>query len=198
MIVLGVLVVLLGILLYASKVKAEPKALDEPELKIPDAVERAKEILEGAGIPDAVERAKEVLEEARIPETLDIEPPQPVAPLKVPMETKVIKQINVEVKVPTIAYVKEQIAKAALTGDISGGMSEKVFEEYFQKPAAEAIGLTMPEVPSYSAVCDKVNLELGGKYVSGILTAPSGWTGSITEWSRYVQKVGLEKYNELK
>jgi len=172
--ILGVAIVILGILLYTSKVRAKSET------------------------PDAVSRAKDILEEAGIPETLEINPTQPVASLKVPVDTKLIEQIGVTVEVPTTAYVRDQLAKAALTGDISGGMSEAVFEEYFQKPQVEALGLTMTEIPTYSAVCDKVNLELGGSYVNGVLTPPRGWTGSITEWSRYIQKVGLEKYNELK
>lgn len=191
MLIVGILIVVIGLLLYFLKgkeVEADGLVPSTP-YTTPDAMEAARVLLEGAGV---------VVPPTAPPKVSITDPDAPIAPIEIPMETKVIEQIGVEVEVPTITYVEQQIAKAALTGDISGGMSEEVFEEYFQKPAAEAIGLTMAEIPTYSAVADKVNLELGGRYINGILTPPSGWVGSTTEWSRYVQQVALQKYNELK
>lgn len=150
--ILGVLVVLFGILLYAAEAKVEPPV--DPDLL--------------------------------------------VAPLGIPMETKTIEQLGVTVEVPATAWVKDQIAKAALTGDISGGMSEEVFEEYFQKPYCEAIGITVTDIPTLQRIAEEVNLKLGGSYVNGILTPPLGWTGTVTDWSRYVQKVALQTFDEQK
>lgn len=41
---------------------------------------------------------------------------------------------------------------------------------------------------TYWEFAEQVNIDLGGNYVNGVLTPPSWWTGSITQWSRYVQE----------
>ncbi|GAI96766.1 unnamed protein product [marine sediment metagenome] len=41
---------------------------------------------------------------------------------------------------------------------------------------------------------DKVNIELGGSYVAGVLTPPPDWVGSVTEWSRHVQIEAAKRY----
>ena len=40
----------------------------------------------------------------------------------------------------------------------------------------------------------EVNIELGGSYVAGVLTAPPDWPGSITEWSRHAQIEAAKRY----
>lgn len=40
----------------------------------------------------------------------------------------------------------------------------------------------------------KVNIDLGGSYVAGILTPPPDWVGSVTEWSRHVQAETLKRW----
>ena len=61
----------------------------------------------------------------------------------------------------------------------------------------EVIGITELELPSYIQFAEQVNVELGGSYVGGLLTPPAGWTGSVTEWSRHVQAVTQERYQQL-
>ena len=118
MLVFGVIIVILGlVLLFSHKAKAAPTTT--PPIS---PVKEAKILLEGAGVT--------------VPE-------QPVGLLTPRTETKVIEQLGVEVQTDSTAYVQQQLARAALAGDISGGIPEDVFEEYFQKPAAEAIGLTI-------------------------------------------------------
>ena len=58
----------------------------------------------------------------------------------------------------------------------------------------QAIGITEAEVETYQDFALRINTELGGSYIAGMLTAPSSWTGSITEWSRYVQQVAAERW----
>jgi len=41
---------------------------------------------------------------------------------------------------------------------------------------------------TYQDFALEVNTSLGGSYVGGMLTPPSSWTQSVTEWSRYVQQ----------
>jgi len=59
----------------------------------------------------------------------------------------------------------------------------------------QAIGITEEEVETYQDFALRINTELGGSYVGGMLTAPSSWTGSVTEWSRRVQQVAAERWS---
>ena len=154
MVLIGLVIALLGILLWSSSSKVS--ALPDTPIVDLGAVDEAKLILEGSGIT--------------VPESID--PSQPKNPLVVPTKTVVVEQIGVTLTVPTGIETKEQMNAR--------------------------LGLKASEIPTYSTICDQVNLELGGSYVKGVLTPPKGWSGSVTEWSRYVQQVGLQRYNELK
>ena len=132
--------------------------------------------------------------------------PPPITPAQVSTEKLVTDPTEITVALNTLGVpptlqsldVKEQLSKMTAAGiDYSKGIPEDAFLEYFQKPAAEAIGLTMAEIPTYAAIADETNKRLGGYYVAGVLYAPDWWTGSITEWSRHVQQVALIEYNRL-
>ena len=50
-----------------------------------------------------------------------------------------------------------------------------------------------PELaPGMKNVYD-INIQLGGSYVSGVLTPPASWTGSTTEWSRHIRDVAANR-----
>lgn len=59
------------------------------------------------------------------------------------------------------------------------------------------LGITRAELPTYQEFALTVNIGLGGSYVNGVLTPPASWTGSVTEWSRYVQRVTNIRYHEM-
>jgi hypothetical protein len=42
------------------------------------------------------------------------------------------------------------------------------------------------EGAQHLALYHEINAEQGGSFVNGVLTPPSWWTGSVTEWSRYI------------
>ncbi len=43
-------------------------------------------------------------------------------------------------------------------------------------------------IGTYNDFALEVNIELGGRYVNGVLTPPASWSGSVTQWSRHVQE----------
>lgn len=97
---------------------------------------------------------------------------------------------------PTIAATVEaevEIIKEQFDAGLSG---DEVIAAAKQRQL-ERLDITEAEVPTYAELADKVNLELGGRYVAGLLTPPSWWTGSVTEWSRHVQAVAIKRYHEL-
>jgi len=61
----------------------------------------------------------------------------------------------------------------------------------------QALGITEAEVETYQDFALRVNTELGGSYVNGVLTPPAWWTGSVTEWSRYVQSEAYVRWQKL-
>jgi len=140
-------------------------------------------------------------------EPIEAAPGAPVTPSQVKTEELVTDPVKITVALNALGVqapaTPEDVARtlsgiAAAGIDVSKGIPEAVFREYFQEPAAAAIGLTMAEVPAYAEVALEVNLRLGGSYVAGVLTPPKSWTGSVTEWSMYVQGVALIEYKRLK
>ncbi len=43
-------------------------------------------------------------------------------------------------------------------------------------------------IGTYNQFALEVNIELGGRYVNGVLTPPASWSGSVTQWSRHVRE----------
>jgi len=61
-------------------------------------------------------------------------------------------------------------------------------------PEVAAPPLTEAELEAFRELALKVNIDLGGSYVAGVLTPPAGWVGSVTEWSRHVQAETLKRW----
>jgi hypothetical protein len=97
---------------------------------------------------------------------------------------------------PTIAATVEaevEVIKEQFDAGLSG---EEVIAAAKERQL-ERLDITEAEVPTYAQLADQVNLELGGRYVGGYLTPPSWWKGSVTEWSRHIQQVAIERYHAL-
>lgn len=81
--------------------------------------------------------------------------------------------------------------------------TEEAVAQYIEDPQTveeaqlEALGITKDELPTYQDFALQINEELGGSYVAGVLTPPASWTGSVTEWSRYIQQVTNVRWHQL-
>jgi len=60
----------------------------------------------------------------------------------------------------------------------------------------EVWGITVAEVKSLQDLALEVNIELGGRYIGGVLTPPPSWTGSVTAWSKHIQEVALARFKQ--
>ena len=60
----------------------------------------------------------------------------------------------------------------------------------------EVWGITVEEVKSLQDLALEVNIELGGRYIGGLLTPPPSWTGSVTAWSKHIQEVALARFKQ--
>lgn len=89
---------------------------------------------------------------------------------------------------PVVDQLTEEEARSLLATTTVEVAAEREREEW---------GITKAEIPSLQEYILQVNEELGGRYVGGALTPPSNWTGSVTEWSRHVQEIGITRYKGL-
>jgi len=91
----------------------------------------------------------------------------------------------------------EEMETFVETQEKVGYTYEEAIDKFIEEQAEEQleeIGITKAELPSYQDFALKINEELGGSYVAGMLTPPSWWTGSVTQWSQHVQQVTAEKW----